>query len=88
MAGRISMATEPLAQREEAMMKSIRASRLTEIGRSKRMMWRSLAAANLPNAFKWDFKELQRRAEQQIEQAEIERTRAALRASAGTSDQD
>ena len=54
----------------------------------KRLMWRSLAAANLPNTSEWDFEDLQRRAEQQIEQAEVERTRAARRAFAGTSDRN
>ena len=49
----------------------------------KRMLWRSLAAAKLPNTSQWDFEELQRRAERQIEQAERERIRAALRAFAG-----
>ena len=52
----------------------------------KRMMWRSLAAANLPNESRWDFEALQRRAEQQIEQAEVERMRAAREAFAGTGD--
>jgi hypothetical protein len=51
----------------------------------KKMMWRSLAAANLPNASKWDFEELQRRAERQIEQVEVKRKGAARRAFAGTS---
>ena len=50
----------------------------------KRMMWAALATANLPHASKWDFDELQRRAQQQIEQAEIERTRAARWAFART----
>ena len=37
----------------------------------KKMMWRALAAANLSNASNWDFDELQRRADQQIERTEI-----------------
>ncbi len=53
----------------------------------KRMMWRSIAAANLPNASRWDFEELQRRAEQQIELTETERIAAVRRAFAGASDQ-
>jgi hypothetical protein len=54
----------------------------------KRMLWRSLAAANLPNTSKWDFEELQRRAEEQIERAEVKRIQAAQRAFAGATDQD
>jgi hypothetical protein len=53
----------------------------------KRMMWRALAAANLPHASRRDFDELQRRAQQQIEQTEAERIRAARYAFAGTGDQ-
>ena len=54
----------------------------------KRMMWRSLAAANLPSASRWDFEALQRRAEQQIEHTELERARAARRAFDSASGQD
>jgi hypothetical protein len=54
----------------------------------KKMLWRSLAAANLLDTSRWDFEELQRRAEQQIEQAEVERIGAARRAFADTSDWD
>ena len=54
----------------------------------KRMLWRSLVAANLPNTSKWDFEQLQRRAEDQIERAEAERIKAAQRAFANASDQD
>jgi hypothetical protein len=46
----------------------------------KRLMWRALAAVNLPKLEAFDFKELQRRAEQQIERTEAERIRAARRA--------
>jgi hypothetical protein len=46
----------------------------------KRMLWRSLAVANVPKTSKWDFEQLQRRAEDQIERAETERIRAAQRA--------
>jgi hypothetical protein len=46
----------------------------------KRMLWRSLASANIPNASKWDFVQLQRRAEDQIELVEAERMKAAQRA--------
>jgi len=53
----------------------------------KRMLWRSLAVAKVANASKWDFKQLQRRAEDQIEQAEAERIKAAQRAFACASDQ-
>ncbi len=50
----------------------------------KKLMWRALAAANLPQLSGYDFKELERRAEQQIERIEIERIRAAQQAFAGT----
>jgi len=46
----------------------------------KRMLWRSLATANMPNTSKWDFEQLQRRAEDQIQRAEAERLQAAQRA--------
>ena len=50
----------------------------------KKLMWRALAAANLPQLNGYDFEELQRRAEQQIERIEAERIRAVLEAFAGT----
>ena len=50
----------------------------------KKLMWRGLAAVNLPQLGGYDFKELERRAEQQIERIEIERIRAAQQAFAGT----
>jgi len=50
----------------------------------KKLMLRGLAAVNLPQLSGYDFKELERRAEQQIERIEIERIRAAQRAFAGT----
>jgi len=46
----------------------------------KKLLWRALGAANLPKAEAFDFKELQRRAEEQIERTEAERIRAARRA--------
>lgn len=46
----------------------------------KQLLWRALAAANLPKAQGFDFKELQRRAEEQIKRTEAERIRAAQRA--------
>ena len=46
----------------------------------KKLLWRSLAAANLPNTSRWDFEELKRRAEQQIARVEAERIRAARQA--------
>jgi hypothetical protein len=46
----------------------------------KKLLWRALAAANLPKLEAFDFKELQRRAEQQIERTEAERIQAARRA--------
>ena len=54
----------------------------------KRMLWRSLALANVPNTSKWDFKQLQRRAEDQIERAEVERIQAVQRAFVRGSSQD
>jgi hypothetical protein len=54
----------------------------------KKMLWRSLAVANVPNTSPWDFVQLQRRAEDQIERAEAERMKAAQRALAGVADQD
>jgi hypothetical protein len=50
----------------------------------KKLLWRALAAANLPQLNGYDFEELQRRAEQQIERIEAERIRAVLEAFAGT----
>jgi len=49
----------------------------------KKLMWRALAAANLPKLSGYDFKELERRAEQQIERIETERVRAVLEAFSG-----
>src|SRR5438093_13185840 len=46
----------------------------------KKLMWGTLAAANLPKVEAIDLRKLQRRAEQQIERAEAERIRAARRA--------
>lgn len=46
----------------------------------KQLLWRALGAANLPKIEAFDFKELQRRAEEQIERTEAERIRAAQRA--------
>jgi hypothetical protein len=50
----------------------------------KKLMWRGLAAANLPQLNDYDFEELQRRAEQQIERIHAERMRAVPQAFAGT----
>jgi hypothetical protein len=52
----------------------------------KKLMWRALAAGNLPQLSRYDFKELERRAEQQIERIEIERIRAAQQAFEETAD--
>jgi hypothetical protein len=46
----------------------------------KQLLWRALDAANLPKAEGFDFKEVQRRAEEQIERIEAERIQAARRA--------
>jgi hypothetical protein len=50
----------------------------------KKLMWRSLVAANLAQLTGRDFEELQRRAEQQIERVEAERMRAVLEVFDGT----
>jgi hypothetical protein len=52
----------------------------------KQLLWRALDAANLPKTEGFDFKELQRRAEEQIERTEAERIRAARRAFADPAD--
>jgi hypothetical protein len=43
----------------------------------KKLLWRSLAAANLAELNGYDFRELERRAKQQIDRIEAERIRAA-----------
>ena len=43
----------------------------------KKLLWRSLAAANLAELNGYDFRELERRAEQQIDRIDAERIRAA-----------
>jgi hypothetical protein len=45
----------------------------------KKLLWRALAAAKVPNLQAFDFDELQRRAEHQIERLDAERIRAAQR---------
>jgi hypothetical protein len=54
----------------------------------KKLMWRALATAKLPQLNGYNFEELQRRAEQQIQTIEAERIRAARQAFSGTGDQD
>ena len=49
----------------------------------KKLMWRSLAAAKLPELKSYDFEEPQRRAEQQVERIEAERISAVCQAFAG-----
>ena len=49
----------------------------------KKLMWRALAAAKFPQLSGYDFEELQRRAEQQVERIEAERISAVRRAFAG-----
>lgn len=51
----------------------------------KKLLWRALDAANLPKLEAFDFKKLQRRAEEHIERIEAERIRAARRAFASSS---
>ena len=50
----------------------------------KKMLWRTLAAAKLPELNSYDFEELQRRAEQQVEHIEAERMLAIRQAFAET----
>jgi hypothetical protein len=50
----------------------------------KKLLWRGLAATNFPQLSGYDFEELQRRAEQQIERIEAERMRAVPEAFTGT----
>jgi hypothetical protein len=50
----------------------------------KKLAWRALAGTNLPQLNGYDFEELQRRAEQQIERIEAKRMREVLEAFAGT----
>ena len=54
--------------------------------RGKQLLWRTLGALNLPKTEGFDFKELQRGAEQQIERTEAERIRAAQQAFASPAD--
>src|SRR6266403_4788994 len=50
----------------------------------KKLLWRGLAAAKLPHLNGYDFEELQRRAQQQIERIEAERMRAVQQTFART----
>ena len=54
----------------------------------KKLLWRALSATKLPQLNGYNFEELQRRAEQQIEKIEAERIRAAREAFSGSGDQD
>lgn len=54
----------------------------------KKGMWRTLAAAKLPQLSGYDFEELQDRAEQQIQKIEAERMRTARQAFSRSQDQD
>jgi hypothetical protein len=54
----------------------------------KKLMWRALAAANLPQLDGFNFENLQRRAEQQIELLEAERIAAAGRAFSHNTSED
>jgi hypothetical protein len=49
----------------------------------KKLLWRALAAAKLPRLNGYNFEELQRRAEQQVERIEAERISAVRQAFAG-----
>ncbi len=46
----------------------------------KKLMWRALAAAKLPGLNSYNFEQLQRRAEQQVERIEAERIQAVSQA--------
>jgi hypothetical protein len=50
----------------------------------KKLLWRAVAAAKLPRLKGYNFEELQRRAEQQIERIEAERMRTVSQAFAET----
>jgi hypothetical protein len=52
----------------------------------KKLLWRALGAAKLPQLNGYDFEELQRHAEQQIGRIEAERMRAVGQAFAGAID--
>jgi hypothetical protein len=54
----------------------------------KKLLWRALSAAKLPQLNGYNFEELQRRAEQQIQKIETERIRAARQAFSGGADRD
>jgi hypothetical protein len=49
----------------------------------KKLLWRALAAAKLPQLDSYDFEQLQRRAEQQVEHIEAERMPTVRKAFAG-----
>ena len=49
----------------------------------KKLLWRSLAAAKMPQLDSYNFEQLQRRAEQQVEQIEAERISAIRQAFTG-----
>ena len=49
----------------------------------KKLMWRALAAAKLPRLKSYNFEQLQRRAEQQVERIEAERISAVRQVFAG-----
>jgi len=50
----------------------------------KKLMWRAVAAAKLPRLKSYNFEQLQRRAEQQVERIEAERISAVCQAFAAT----
>jgi hypothetical protein len=49
----------------------------------KKLMWRALVASKLPQLNGYNFEELQRRAEQQVERIEAERMTAVRQAFTG-----
>ena len=50
---------------------------------AKKMLWMALAAAKVPQLDSYNFEQLQRRAEQQVEHIEAERISAVRQAFAG-----
>jgi hypothetical protein len=54
----------------------------------KKLLWRALSATKLPQLNAYDFEELQRRAEQQIQKIDAERILAGRQAFSGNGDQD
>jgi hypothetical protein len=54
----------------------------------KKLLWRALSATKLPQLNSYDFEELERRAEQQVQKIDAERIQAGRQAFSGGGDQD